>query len=205
LARLRAHTGVNSAQNAAGAAYGPALDFGYHYAPMPFARQVCRLVMAAQLTASLAANAVETGLITPGDVLMIQFSPYSVHFSEGPEHAGHPWLIGVEWQDKSRWLAGFSYFNNSFNQKCEYIYAGYTFPLDEIFKRESLKNWYVKVTGGLIYGYKEPFEDKLPVNYNGIAPVIIPGLGYKFDRFNVQVNLLGANGLNFSIGYDLFR
>jgi len=191
---------INSAQNAAAAAHGPALIFGYHIAPMQFARQICRLVVAMQLSASLAATAAESGLITPGDVVMIQLSPYSIHFNEGPEHTGHPWLIGIEWQDKSRWLAGFSYFNNSFNQKCEYIYGGYTFSLGE-----NIQNWYIKVTGGLIYGYKEPFEDKLPINHNGIAPVIIPGIGYKYDRFNAQVNFLGANGLMFTFGYDLIR
>ena len=182
------------------AASGAAPDFSYHNAPMDFVRQVCRLMVATQLTASLAANAAETGLITPGDVLMVQLSPYSIHFNEGPEHTGHPWLVGAEWQDKSRWLAGYAYFNNSFDQKCQYLYGGYTFSLGE-----TLKNWYLKVTGGLLYGYKEPFEDKLPVNYNGLAPVIIPGVGYKYDRFNVQVNFLGANGLMFTLGYDLLR
>lgn len=167
---------------------------------MHFARQVCRLVVAAQLTACLAAEAAETGLMTPGDVLMVQVSPYSLHFDEGPEHTGYPWLVGVEWQSRSRWLAGYSYFNNSFNQKCHYAYGGYTFPLGE-----NYRNWYIKLTGGLIVGYKEPFEDKLPVNYNGIAPVIIPGLGYKSDRYNVQLNLLGANGFMLTFGYDLLR
>lgn len=167
---------------------------------MHFVRQVFRLMVATQITASLAANAAETGLITPGDVLMVQLSPYSKHFDEGPEHTGHPWLVGVEWQDKSRWLAGYSYFNNSFDQKCHYIYGGYSWQFSD-----RRPNWYLKVTGGLLYGYKEPFEDKLPVNYNGLAPVIIPGLGYKLDRFNVQLNLLGANGFMLTFGYDLLR
>jgi hypothetical protein len=189
-----------SASSAAGSEYRSSLVFGYHSAPMRLTRWICRFAVAAQLTASLAATAAESGLITPGDVVMVQVSPYSVHFNEGPEHTGYPWLIGFEWQDKSRWLAGFSYFNNSFNQKCEYIYGGYTFSLGETFK-----NWYLKVTGGLIIGYKEPFEDKLPVHFNGVAPVIIPGLGYKYDRFNAQINFLGANGLMLTLGYDLFR
>jgi len=189
-----------SASSAVGSGYGSSLVIGYDSAPMRLARLICRLVVAMQLTVSLAATAAESGLITPGDVLMVQFSPYSVHFEKGPEHTGHPWLIGVEWQDKSRWLAGYSYFNNSFDQKCHYLYGGYTFSLGETFK-----NWYIKVTGGLLYGYKEPFEDKLPVNYNGLAPVIIPGVGYKYHRFNAQINLLGANGFMFTFGYDLLR
>ena len=166
---------------------------------MQFARHACRLAVATQLMASLAAGAAETGFMTPGDVLMVQLSPYSVHFDKGPEHTGRPWLVGAEWQ-RSRWLAGYSYFNNSFNQKSHYAYGGYEFPLGE-----NYRNWYIKLTGGLIVGYKEPFEDKLPVNYNGVAPVIIPGLGYKLDRYNVQLNLLGANGFMLTFGYDLIR
>ena len=189
-----------TASSATGSAYGWPFVFGYHSAPMRLTRWICRFAVAAQLTASLAATAAESGLITPGDVFMVQVSPYTIHFDKGPEHTSYPWLIGVEWQDKSRWLAGYSYFNNSFDQKSHYIYGGYWFPLGE-----NYRNWYIKLTGGLIIGYKEPFEDKLPVNYNGVAPVIIPGLGYKYDRFNAQINFLGANGLMLTFGYDLFR
>lgn len=149
---------------------------------------------------SLAADAASSDGDAIGNVLMIQLSPYTIHFSEGPDHAGHPWLVGLELQHNSRWLGGYSYFNNSFDQKCHYIYGGYLFPLGE-----SYRNWYIKLTGGLIYGYKEPYEDKLPINNNGLAPVIIPGLGYKFDRFNFQINLLGFNALMFTMGYDLLR
>jgi len=149
---------------------------------------------------SLAAEAATSGGDASGDVLMVQLSPYSIHFNKGPEHTGDPWLVGVEWQDRSRWLAGYSYFNNSFDQKCHYIYGGYSWGFSD-----RHPNWYLKVTGGLLYGYKEPFEDKLPVNYNGLAPVIIPGLGYKVDRFNVQLNILGANGFMLTFGYDLLR
>jgi hypothetical protein len=167
---------------------------------MHFPRKMLWFAIATAMMHSLAADAATSDGDATGNILMVQVSPYTIHFNEGPDHTGHPWLIGVEWQDKSRWLAGFSYFNNSFNQKCEYLYGGYNFSLGETFK-----NWYIKVTGGLIYGYKEPYEDKLPINNNGLAPVIIPGLGYKRDRFNVQVNLLGANGLMFTFGYDLLR
>jgi hypothetical protein len=172
-----------------------------HYRPqMHFPRNLRWFAIAAAMMRSLAADAATPVGDASGDVLMVQVSPYSKHFDEGPEHTGQPWLVGVEWQRSSRWLAGYSYFNNSFDQKCQYIYGGYVFPLGE-----NYRNWYIKLTGGLIIGYKDPFEDKLPINHNGVAPVIIPGLGYKFDRFNVQLNMLGANGLMITIGYDLLR
>jgi len=172
---------------------------------MTIARKFACIAIAAAMMHVATANADTSAGKLSGDIFMVQFSPYTIHFDKGPEHTGHPWLVGVEWQDKSRWLAGFSYFNNSFNQKCEYLYGGYTFQLEETFKSEAFKNWYIQLTGGLLYGYKEPFEDKLPINHNGLAPVIIPGLGYKYNRFNAQINILGANGLMFTFGYDLFR
>jgi len=49
------------------------------------------------------------------------------------------------------------------------------------------------------------YEDKIPLNHNGTAPAIIAGIGYQFDRFNVQLNVLGASGLMFIFGYDIFR
>lgn len=135
-----------------------------------------------------------------GNVLMIQAAPTAIHFRSSPDYTGHPWLVGVEWQQPSRWLAGYSYFNNSFGQKSHYGYAGYWWPITQKYP-----SWYFKLTGGVIVGYKEPFEDKIPFNNNGIAPGIIPALGFKMDRFNMQVNLLGTAGAMVTVGYDLVR
>ena len=131
---------------------------------------------------------------------MIQASPDVIHFTSSPEHASHSWLVGVEWQQPSRWLAGYSYFNNSFGQKSHYGYVGYWWPLTE-----KHPNWYVKLTGGVILGYKEPYEDKIPFNHDGIALGVIPALGFKMDRFNAQVILLGTAGIMVTVGYDLVR
>ena len=131
---------------------------------------------------------------------MIQAAPDVIHFHPDPEHAEWSWMVGIEWQRPSRWLFGFSYFNNSFNQKSQYYYAGYVWKLSE---RDP--NWYLKLTGGLIYGYTEPYEDKVPFNHNGYSPGLIPGLGYKWDRWSLQLNLLGVSALGFTVGYDLVR
>jgi hypothetical protein len=167
---------------------------------MHFPRKHRWFAIAAAMMHALAADATTSVDDASGDVLMIQFSPYTMHYNESSDYVGHPWLVGLEWQRNSRWLVGYSYFNNSFDQKCHYVYGGYSFPLGE-----NYRNWYIKLTGGLIFGYKDPYEDKLPFNNNGIAPAIIPGLGYKFDRFNVQANFLGKSGLMLTIGYDLRR
>lgn len=155
--------------------------------------------------ALFAVGDVRADIFGKGEVLMIQAAPDAIHFNSSPEHADYAWLIGLEWQSSSRWLVGASYFNNSFDQKCQYIYFGKSWALNSISDKELFKNLYFKLTGGIVLGYKEPYENKIPFNNNGVAPGIVPGLGYKFGDFNVQLNLLGGAGLMFTFGYDLFK
>lgn len=134
------------------------------------------------------------------DIVMIQAAPAVIHFSSDPAHADWSWMVGIEWQRPSNWLLGFSYFNNSFNQKSQYYYGGYVWnPSDRD------PNWYLKLTGGLLYGYKEPYENKVPYNHNGYSPGIVPAVGYKWERWSMQLNLLGTAGLMISMGYDFTR
>ncbi len=135
-----------------------------------------------------------------GSTLMVQGAPAMVHFRPSDEHVKYSWLVGAEWIHPSHWLGGYSFFNNSFGQKSHYLYAGYWWPIGAFGP-----NWYAKLTGGVLYGYKEPYEDKVPFNHNGISPGIVPALGYKAGRFNVQLNLLGGAGVMVTMGYDLAR
>jgi len=136
-----------------------------------------------------------------GGRLMLQGSPTVIHFDPSPEHTKWSWAVGGEYIWPSRWLAGLTYFNNSFNQKSQYIYGGYYWRLTD----DAARYWYFKLSGGVILGYKEPYENKIPFNNDGVAPGIVPGLGYQYDRFNVQVNLLGTAGLMITVGYDVLR
>ncbi|MDG4553903.1 MAG: hypothetical protein P9E24_06605 [Candidatus Competibacter sp.] len=150
--------------------------------------------------ALLATGVVRAGLFDEGGVLMVQGAPGVIHFSHDPEHADYSWLVGAEWQTPSRWVVGAAYFNNSFDQKCQYYYFGKFWPLESIDG-----NLYFKLTGGVLLGYKEPYENKIPYNHDGVAPGAVPGLGYRFGDFNVQLNLLGTAGAMFTVGYDLFK
>ena len=141
-----------------------------------------------------------SGLLQEDDLLMVQGAPDVIHYSKDDEHADHSWLVGVEWQNAGRWLAGWSYFNNSFDQKCHYIYGGKSWPIEAVHP-----SVYFKLTGGVVLGYDEPYEDKIPLNNNGVAPGIVPALGVKYDRFSVQLNVLGTAALMFTLGFDLIR
>jgi hypothetical protein len=64
----------------------------------------------------------------------------------------------------------------------------------------------VKLSAGVIHGYKEPYDDKIPFNSkSGWAPGIIPAVGYKFDRASIQVNILGTKAIMIMFGYDVLR
>lgn len=153
----------------------------------------------------LAAGNARAGLFEEGDILMVQAAPDAIHFNPSPEHADYSWLVGAELQFPSRWLVGGAYFNNSFDQKCQYYYFGKSWSLDFISDSEFFKNMYFKLTGGILLGYKEPYEDKIPFNNNGMAPGVVPGLGYQIGDFNIQLNLLGGAGLMFTFGYNLIQ
>jgi hypothetical protein len=164
-------------------------------------------VLAAALSASLEA---EPAIAADGwlpeqpplrEAVMLQVSPRVIHFDPEPEHVEWSWLLGVEWQrPASRWHLGFSYFNNSFGQKSQFFYAGYVWKLSE-----RNPNWYLKLSGGLLHGYKEPYEDKVPFNHNGYSPGLIPALGYKWERWNVQLVAVGTAGALVTVGYDVIR
>jgi hypothetical protein len=151
-------------------------------------------------SACRAADGLKLDADPTGNIVMVQGAPAMLHFHSSPEHVRYSWLVGAEWLHTSHWLAGYSYFNNSFGQKSHYVYGGYWWPLDFIGP-----NWYAKFTAGVLHGYKDPYKEKVPFNHNGTSPGIVPGLGYKMGRFNAQLNLLGGAGVMFTVGYDLLR
>lgn len=133
--------------------------------------------------------------------VMLQFAPSAYHYHNKPEYAEHCWLVGGEYLWPNGWLAGYAYFNNSFNQKSHYAYGGYSWKLSG----DASRNWYLKLAAGVVVGYRDPYEDKIPFNHNGVAPGAIPAVGYQFDRFNVQLNAIGTAGLMITFGYDVVR
>jgi len=167
---------------------------------MRCSRPIAWIATAVGTTLALPGGAAELDLLGPGDTVMVYAAPDSIHFHPRDTHTKYSWALGAEWQRPSRWLAGYSYFNNSFGQKSQYYYGGMWWPLGETDQR-----WYLKLTGGVLVGYEYPYEDQVPYNHNGVSPGIIPALGYKMNRYSVQLNLLGFNGMIITFGYDLIR
>ncbi len=134
----------------------------------------------------------------PGDRYGLMYSPYTAHFHPSPEHE-YVWLVGVERERADAQLAGIALFSNSFGQPSAYIFPWGKVYRD-VFERPGL---FVKLTAGLLYGYRGRYEDKVPFNYEGFSPAIVPAVGWEYGRrFQAQVNLLGANAvmLQFTFG-----
>jgi hypothetical protein len=125
----------------------------------------------------------------------LTLAPYAYHWSYSPEH--RPVLLGaVNRYVNGNRFCGLALFRNSFGQPAAYMYAGKQW--NHLLGQPQL---FAKVTAGLIYGYKGKYQDKIPFNDYGIAPAIIPSLGYAFTPDdNVQVMLLGTAGLLFAYG-----
>lgn len=135
------------------------------------------------------------GAPEPGHRGEFTFSPYTHHWSQSDEHK-RVVLIAVDEQLPGDRLCGVSFFSNSFGQPSVYVYAGQQYN-----NLLGIPQLFAKVTAGLMYGYVAPYEDKVPLNYKGFNPAIIPSVGYKLTQHDsVQVKFLGTAALMFSYG-----
>ncbi|MBK6862576.1 MAG: hypothetical protein IPG91_02925 [Ideonella sp.] len=132
------------------------------------------------------------------DGLELTASPYTLHFHPSDEHE-YVYQIGLIKHLKDRWIVGANYFSNSFGQPSGYVYVGQRYDNLPGFER-----WYLQWNVGILYGYVEPYENKVPFNVNGFSPGFVPSVGYKFtDRIYGELDLLGTSGLMFSLVFPL--
>jgi len=123
----------------------------------------------------------------------VQTSVYTKHYSPDPDHNNNQDLIGLERNEASGWVYGGATFRNSFSQRSYYLYAGKRYESDTY-------PVYVKLTGGLLEGYKGEYQDKIPLNRFGVAPVIIPSIGTHYGPLAAELVLLGANAAMITTG-----
>lgn len=126
----------------------------------------------------------------------LQTSVYTRHFHPDPEHNNHQNLIGLEYQADDGVVAGGATFRNSFRQRSQYAYVGKRFDTD-------VAPVYLKVTGGLLQGYRGEYRDKIPLNRFGVAPVLIPSLGARLGPAGGELVLLGNSAMMVNLGVYL--
>lgn len=123
----------------------------------------------------------------------LQTSVYTRHFSPDSEHNNNQDLIGIERNEASGLVYGAATFRNSFRQRSYYTYAGKRFD-------SATYPVYLKLTGGLLQGYRGEYKNKIPLNRYGIAPAIIPSVGTHYGPVAAELVLLGFNAAMITTG-----
>jgi hypothetical protein len=122
-------------------------------------------------------------------------SLYTKHYDPDPDHVNDQNMLGFESQTKDKRVLGLAIFDNSFGQRSQYLYTG------KKWRQFDSDHWHFKLTAGLLHGYKEPYEDKIPLNNLGVAPVIVPGLGYQNKALAVEFVQLGLSAGLVTVGF----
>lgn len=153
-------------------------------------KRLCGLLILAHISAAIAQDEP-----SPKDQSSwyLQTSVYTKHFSPDPKHNNRQDLIGLEYNNGARWLVGGATFLNSFDQRSYYAYGGKRFESDDY-------PVYLKLTGGLLQGYRGEYKNKIPLNRFGVAPVIIPSVGVHYGPVATELVLLGFNAAMITTG-----
>jgi hypothetical protein len=148
------------------------------------------LLQAPAVHAQATPSSIDGGSAYEGELML---SPYAYHWHHSPEHR-NVYLIGFERHRPDNWLWGVGLFSNSFGQPVAYAYYGHRW--DGLFNQPRL---YAKLTVGMMYGYVGEHKDKVPFNYGGFSPLVVPALGYYITpRDAVQIAPLGRAAVLFS-------
>ncbi len=165
----------------------------------PFVRMAVALIVAQLGGLALAQQSPTLNVEGPAPKLRLQMSPYTLHFSSDEKHE-NVYLAGLEREHANGKLDGLVLFSNSFGQESAFLY-----PWGGIYHHIwGVQPLSFKWTAGLLYGYKEPYEDKVPLNYKGFSPGVILAMAYEFKPgWSVQVDMLGTAGLTFQLNVPL--
>ena len=107
--------------------------------------------------------------------------------------------LGAERERADGALAGVTLFSNSFGQPSTYV-----FPWGKVYRDVmGYPGVFAKWTAGLLYGYKSPYENKVPLNHDGYSPGFIPAVGWESSRFQAQLNFLGNAGVMYQMSWKL--
>lgn len=152
-------------------------------------------LIVAQIASGAGARQADVPQADPHAKLSVQFSPFTYHYTYDEEHR-NVMMGGLEREYATGKLDGFTAFSNSFGQPCVYVY-----PWGGVWHGlAGVPDLSFKWTAGVLYGYKPPFENKVPLNRGGFSPAAIAALAYQFlPDWSVQVNMLGTAALMFQV------
>ena len=132
-----------------------------------------------------------------GDIWRVMISPFTHHYHYSEDHR-NVYMLGLEKQRADGFVVGASWFRNSFGQPSGYLYAGRRF--DNFTDYDPL---FAQLTAGVLYGYKPPFENKVPFNRRGFSPGAVLSVGWQFTpMYSAQLNFLGNSALMLQVSAD---
>lgn len=145
--------------------------------------------------------------MAPEDRLRLGYMPRVVHVTNDEEYVDWNHVVALEWLTPRHtfWGAdrthfGIALFDNSYGQFSQSVYAG----LEWDWKRALGGDMFLSLSAGLVHGYKEPYEDKLPLNNAlGVGLTLVPAIGWQRGPLGLAVSLSGsAFGLRFSYTFE---
>lgn len=59
---------------------------------------------------------------------------------------------------------------------------------------------YLKLTAGLLWGYRGEYRDKISLNRLAVAPVILPAVGVQYQQASIELLPFAATGIMMNVG-----
>jgi hypothetical protein len=167
-----------------------------------------RAAIALAVIAALPAAALaQDQWLAAGDKIRLAYTPKAFHFVTDSDYVDWNNIVALEWLTPRHtfWGAdrthfGLSVFNNSYGQPSQAAYAG----LEWDWTSALGGNVYLSLSAGLVHGYKEPWEDKLPLNNAlGVGVTLVPTVGWQRGGIGFAATLTGsAIALRISYTFD---
>jgi hypothetical protein len=131
-----------------------------------------------------------------GDKIRIAYTPKAFHFVTDSDYVDWNNIVALEWVtprhtfwDANRTHFGISVFNNSYGQPSQAIYAGLEWDWTSALGGDV----FLSLSAGLVHGYKEPWEDKLPLNSAlGVGVTLVPSITWQRSGIGITATLTGS-------------
>ena len=124
-------------------------------------------------------------------------SPYTYHYSQDSAHR-NVYMLGIEKQFPHGFILGGALFRNSFGQPTSFVYAA-----QRLNGLANMDRLFAQVAAGVLFGYREPYSHKVPLNYKGLSPGVVLSVGWQFTpMWSAQLNLLGNSAVMLQVSAD---
>ena len=153
------------------------------------------LALALSLLGTATAEA-RPGWFGQDDRIRVGYTPRVFHLNDRDEYVDWNHIVAAEFVTPRHvfWSAdrshfGAAVFDNSYGQFSQTIYYG----LEWDWKPAWGGQLFWAVSAGLVHGYKEPYENRLPLNRAlGVGVTIVPALGWEREALGFALSISGS-------------